>query len=80
MRPGSFQWCPVTEQGVMDTICNRKFHTNVRKNLFTVRVTEHWMRLSKEVVESCSLEIFKVHLNIFLCKLLQGACFSRGLD
>lgn len=30
----------------------RKFHLNRRKNLFTVRVTEHWNRLSREILES----------------------------
>lgn len=32
-----------------------KFHTNTRKNLFTVRVTEHWNRLFRDVLESPSL-------------------------
>lgn len=35
-----------------------KFHMNMRKNVFILRVTEHWNRLPIEVVES-SLEIFK---------------------
>lgn len=35
---------------------NRKFHTNMRMNFFTARVTEHWRKLLREVVES-SLEI-----------------------
>jgi len=29
-----------------------------------VRVTEHWHRLSREVVESPSLELFKSHLDM----------------
>ena len=27
----------------------RKFHLNVRKNFFTLSVTEHWHRLPREV-------------------------------
>ena len=57
-----------------------KFCTNMRRNFFTVRVMEHWNRLSREVVHSASLEIFKTHLDAYLCSLLQGACFGRGLD
>ncbi|KAK4832101.1 hypothetical protein QYF61_020728, partial [Mycteria americana] len=35
----------------------RKLHLNRRKNVFIVRVFEHWMSLPREVVESPSLEI-----------------------
>jgi len=42
----------------------------MRKNFFTLRVTEHWNRLPREDVDSPSLEIFKTHLDKVLCSLL----------
>jgi len=47
-----------------------KFRLNVRKNFVPLRVTEHWKRLPREVVDSPSLEIFKTHLDKVLCSLL----------
>ncbi|KAK4822884.1 hypothetical protein QYF61_021103 [Mycteria americana] len=38
---------------------HRRCHLNVRKHLFTVRMTEHWHKLPREVVKSPSLEIVK---------------------
>jgi len=49
---------------------HRKFCLNMRKNLFTLRVTKHWNRLPRKVVESPSLEILKIHLDEVLCNLL----------
>jgi len=48
---------------------HRKFRLKMRKN-FTLRVTEHWNRLPRQVVESPSLEIFKTRLNKVVCSLL----------
>jgi len=47
-----------------------KFHLNMRKNFLILRVKELWNRLPREVVESPSLEIFKICLGEVLCNLL----------
>jgi len=49
---------------------HRKFHLNMMKNFFTLRVTEHWNRLPGEAVESSSLEMLKTCLDEVLCSLL----------
>jgi len=52
---------------------HKKFCNNMWENFFIVRVLGCWNRLSRVVVE-----IFKIRLDICLCDLLQGTCFSRG--
>jgi len=48
----------------------RKFHLNMKKNFFTLRMTEHWNRLPRGAVDSPSLEILKAHLDTVLWNLL----------
>jgi len=57
----------------------RKFHLNMRKNFFPLRVTEPWPRLPREVVKSPSLEIFKTHLDKVLCSLLWVTLLQQGV-
>ncbi|PKU45688.1 hypothetical protein llap_4015 [Limosa lapponica baueri] len=49
---------------------HRKFHSNMRKKFFMVRVTERWNRLPREVMESPSLDIFKTRLDAVLSNVL----------
>ncbi|PKU47284.1 hypothetical protein llap_2383 [Limosa lapponica baueri] len=49
---------------------HKKFHLNMRKNFFALKVAEHWNRLPREGVESPSLEILKTRLDAFLSSLL----------
>jgi len=58
---------------------HRKFHLNMRKNFFTLRVGEHWNRLPRDVVESASLEIFKTCLGKVLCSLLLVTLLQQGV-
>ena len=45
---------------------HRRSPLNISKHFFTVRVTKHWYRFPREVVESPSLEIFKSCLDMGL--------------
>jgi len=67
--PGSFQWCPVVPRvrGNWHKLEHWKFQMNMRKNIFTLRVTEHWNKMPRK---SPSVEILKSHLDAFLCNLL----------
>lgn len=49
---------------------HKKFLANMWINFCTVRVTEQWNRLLREVMEPPSLEILNTHLDAFLCHLL----------
>jgi len=51
----------------------------MRKNIFALRVTEHWNRLPREVVDSPSLEIFKPRLDAVLRSLLWVTLLWQGV-
>jgi len=43
-----------------------RFRSDIRKIFCTERVKKHWYRLTREVVESPSLEVFKEHVDTAL--------------
>ncbi|KFZ63370.1 hypothetical protein N338_00587, partial [Podiceps cristatus] len=43
-----------------------RLRLDIKKNLFTERVVKHWNRLSREVVESPSLELFRKEVDMAL--------------
>lgn len=45
---------------------HRKFCLSMSKKFFTVMVTEHWSRLSREAVEAPSVEVFQSCLDPIL--------------
>jgi len=47
-------------------LCQGRFRLDIRKNLFTGRVTRHWKRLPRAMVESLPLEGFKKFVDIAL--------------
>ena len=69
MRPDFSAVCGDRTRGNGHKLKHRKFHTNVCKNFFTVRMTEHWNRLPSGVLES-PLVIFKIRLDTYLCSLV----------
>ncbi|KFO98812.1 hypothetical protein N300_06665, partial [Calypte anna] len=47
-----------------------RFWLDIRKKFFTIRVVGYWNRLSREVVDAPSLEVFKAMLHEALCNLV----------
>jgi len=58
---------------------HRRFHLNISKHIFSVRVNEHRCRFPMEVVKSPCLEIHKSHLDTVLGNWLQMALLQQGL-
>lgn len=50
-------------QGNSLTLCQRTSQLNITKNFFTERVCKPWKGLSREVMESQSLEVFKRYID-----------------
>ena len=64
-RAGLFSAVPIDKpRGSRHKLEHKKFHLNMRKNCLALRVSEHWKKLPREVVES-PLEIFRAWQDTF---------------
>jgi len=56
-----------------------RFPLSIKKHFLTLRVTKHWQSLSREVVESSSLETLKNHLDTVLENQLWVTLLEQGV-
>lgn len=70
---GGCPWLPerrLQKGGVWSLLIHNKhqawFRLDIKKNLITERVVQHWKRLPREVVELPALEAFKNHVHLVL--------------
>jgi len=57
---------------------HKRFHLNMMKHFFTVKITEHRHRLPREAVKSPFVEMFKSHLDTVLSNWLYLALLEQG--
>lgn len=80
VEPGSFQWEPSDRTRGKEHKEKRKIYSLDSNHFYTVRVTEHWHRLPRMVVEFPSLKILISHLHMVLGNWLQVVLLEQQVD
>lgn len=58
-------------RGIGHKLKQKKYHLNIRKNVFTMSAVKRWNRLPREFVSPPAVEIFKTRLYVILGNLLK---------
>ncbi|KAJ7415576.1 Myosin-IIIb [Willisornis vidua] len=53
-------------------VCQGRLMLDIRKNFFTKKMTKYWNGLTREVVESLSLEVFKERLDFMISEIFSN--------
>ena len=72
--------CSNRTRGSGHKLEHRKFYLNLRKNFFTLRVTEHWNKLPREAMKFCAWRSSEATWTLAWALCSGFPCLARGFD